>query len=138
MEYAEGQCYCGKVKFKVKMPADWAGHCHCTQCQRLHGAAFATWIGFNTKDWEVIDPEGVFSTFTANVSEHGFCKNCGSPFFFRYTATNDIVGPEWLEYAYFARANFTTDPGLEPDRNIFYKTHAEWIENIFELPKGDR
>ena len=46
--YAEGGCYCGKVKFKAALPAFWAGHCHCTQCQRLHGAAFVTWVGFKT------------------------------------------------------------------------------------------
>ncbi|MBI5469970.1 GFA family protein [Candidatus Kaiserbacteria bacterium] len=138
MNYAEGGCYCGKVQFKVPMPAAWAGHCHCTQCQRLHGAAFVTWIGFKTPDYEIIDREGMFSTFSTGYADHGFCKNCGSPFYFKYTKTSDIIGPEWLEHVYFARPNFTTDPGIEPTHNIFYKTHAQWIENIFNLPKGDR
>ena len=140
MEYAEGGCYCGKVRFRVAMPAAWAGHCHCTQCQRLNGAAFVTWIGFKTKDWEIIDPEGQFATYPLAISEHGFCRNCGSPFFFRYTKASERVSAEWLEYVYFTRPNFTSDPGIEPTHNIFYPFHAEWAENMLDLPKeaGDQ
>jgi hypothetical protein len=130
MEYAKGGCYCGKVKFKVPLPAFWAGHCHCTQCQRLHGAAFVTWVGFRTKA-EVIDPEKQFKKFSTNIAEQGFCQNCGSSFYFRYTNLTERGGQEWLGVTYFARANFINDPGIEPDHNIFYDSHAKWAANVF-------
>src|SRR5215510_6977790 len=110
MIYAEGGCYCGKVKFKAALPALWAGHCHCTQCQRLHGAAFVTWVGFKTAA-EVIDPEKQFKTFSTGIAEQGYCQNCGSTFYFRYTKERERGGQEWLEVTYFARANFLNDPG---------------------------
>jgi len=130
MEYAEGGCYCGKVKFKVLLPAFWAGHCHCTQCQRLHGAAFVTWVGFRTEA-EVIDPEKQFKKFSTNIAEQGFCLTCGSSFYFRYTNATERGGQEWLGVTYFARANFINDPGIEPDHNIFYDSHAKWAEDVF-------
>ena len=132
MVYAEGGCYCGKVKFKAALPAFWAGHCHCTQCQRLHGAAFVTWVGFKTEA-EVIDPEKQFKTFSTGNAEQGFCQNCGSMFYFRYTTAMQRGGEEWLEVTYFARANFLNDPGIEPDHNIFYESHAKWAEEVFSL-----
>ena len=132
MAYAEGGCYCGKVKFKAVLPAFWAGHCHCTQCQRLHGAAFVTWVGFRTEA-EVIDPEKQFRTFSTGIAEQGFCQNCGSMFYFKYTKPAE---QRWLEATYFARANFIDDPGIEPDRNIFYDTHAKWAEDAFREGSG--
>ena len=129
---AEGGCYCGKVKFKATLPAFWAGHCHCTQCQRLHGAAFVTWVGFKTPA-KVINPEKQFKTFSTGVAEQGFCQNCGSTFYFRYTKKRERGGQEWFEVTYFARANFLNDPGIEPDHNIFYESHAKWAEEVFSL-----
>ncbi|KAK9829313.1 hypothetical protein WJX72_005152 [[Myrmecia] bisecta] len=34
----KGQCFCGKVKFEVSEDPVDAKICHCTTCQRLHGA----------------------------------------------------------------------------------------------------
>lgn len=39
----EGACLCGAVRFEVGGPLDRVAHCHCTICQRAHGAAFVTW-----------------------------------------------------------------------------------------------
>lgn len=38
-----GACLCGAVRFEVNRPLDRVAHCHCTICQRAHGAAFVTW-----------------------------------------------------------------------------------------------
>ncbi|MFZ2887040.1 MAG: GFA family protein [Minisyncoccia bacterium] len=135
MEYAEGGCYCGKVKFKVAMPALFGVHCHCTQCQRLHGTAFVTWIGFKTEDVQIEDPEKAFTKFSSGRADHGFCKNCGSSFYFRYTKTGGAVTDEWLAFTYFAMPNFTKGPDFLPTHNIFYASHPAWVENVFELPK---
>lgn len=39
---ARGQCLCGVIKFTARFPSKWVAHCHCTRCQRAHGAAFVT------------------------------------------------------------------------------------------------
>jgi len=81
----------------------------------------------------VIDPEKQFKTFSTGVAEQGFCQNCGSTFYFRYTKKRERGGQEWFEVTYFARANFLNDPGIEPDHNIFYESHAKWAEEVFSL-----
>ena len=45
---ARGQCLCGAVAFTAALPSKWVAHCHCTLCQRAHGAAFVTWVGMDS------------------------------------------------------------------------------------------
>jgi quinol monooxygenase YgiN len=77
MTEIQGACHCGQVQ--VTMPADAAGVvlCHCTDCQRLHGNAFALfaaeraavrWTGEAHVAW--------YPSSAAN--ERSFCKHCGS------------------------------------------------------------
>jgi hypothetical protein len=38
-----GGCLCGAVRFEISDALERVVHCHCTMCQRAHGAAFVTW-----------------------------------------------------------------------------------------------
>ena len=40
-----GHCECGRVRFEVDGEIEDYSHCHCSQCRRMHGAAFATFAG---------------------------------------------------------------------------------------------
>lgn len=53
MPTASGRGLCGGLRFTATLPSKWMAHCHCTLCQRAHGA------------------------------ERGFCTRCGSTLFFR-------------------------------------------------------
>src|SRR5207249_9012133 len=44
-EVHEGSCCCGRVRFRVTGPFGTFSHCHCTDCRKSHGAAFASYIG---------------------------------------------------------------------------------------------
>ncbi|MBT3308692.1 MAG: hypothetical protein HOL04_07360 [Gammaproteobacteria bacterium] len=37
-----GRCLCGAVTYHITQFETDIGHCHCTMCQRFHGAAFST------------------------------------------------------------------------------------------------
>ena len=39
----EGHCECRKVSFKVNGEINQLSHCHCSQCRRLHGAAYGSY-----------------------------------------------------------------------------------------------
>lgn len=38
-----GSCLCGAVSYEIDAPIESASHCHCSQCRKAHGAAFATY-----------------------------------------------------------------------------------------------
>lgn len=135
MNHARGACLCKKVQFKVALPAHWSGHCHCTQCQRVGGSAFVTWVGFKNAKFEIADPERVFKVYNSGRADRGFCSHCGSSFYFKYTSPPADAENDWSQSVFFTHANF--DPALnqKPECHIYYDFHAKWLDDFDELPK---
>ena len=50
-----GACLCGAVRFRIELPTLFCGHCHCTMCQRNHGAAYVTWFGIELQRCKFVD-----------------------------------------------------------------------------------
>ena len=81
-----GSCFCGAVQFSVDMPTLFNAHCHCTMCQRVHGAAYITWIGVPETQLHVTAGADKLRHFAS--SDHGqrsFCTLCSSSLFCRST-----------------------------------------------------
>ena len=55
----QGACLCGAVRFQVTLPTLFCVHCHCTMCQRNHGAAYVTWFGVPKDQTRIDDFAGV-------------------------------------------------------------------------------
>ncbi|SJX62147.1 uncharacterized protein SRS1_12995 [Sporisorium reilianum f. sp. reilianum] len=82
------KCWCGKLEFEYHGDPIDAKHCHCTQCQRLHGAPFQWAALFHKTSVRLAqhcDPLNLdfFSTQEGH-SEHSVpckisCRNCRSP-----------------------------------------------------------
>jgi len=103
-------------------------HCHCTQCQRAHGAAFVTWVGVATERFSCEDVQGVLRWFASSPqAERGYCGGCGSSLFFRST--------QWPGETHIARANFTSLLDREPAQHGYYNTHVAWFQVNDALPK---
>ena len=72
-----GTCHCGAVRVHVPQDSTGVVVCHCADCQKLHGNAFAMlvadrsavrWEGEDHIQWYRSSPE----------NERGFCTRCGS------------------------------------------------------------
>ena len=125
---ARGSCLCGAVGFVATLPSKWVAHCHCTRCQRAHGAAFVTWAGFD-EGRVAIEQEGDALRWheAATGASRGFCSNCGSPMFFR--------SPQWPGELHVARALFTEPLDRVPAAHVFYETHVDWVTLGDALPR---
>lgn len=133
-ETASGSCLCGAVAFTAPMPPRWVAHCHCTRCQRAHGAAFVTWVGVDADRVVTTDPQGLLHWFepAADASpdaggHRASCSHCGSPMFFR--------SPRWPGELHIVRALFTQPVAHEPDAHAYYDTHVAWVELGDDLPR---
>ncbi|WP_313201177.1 GFA family protein [Pseudomonas sp.] len=42
-EVYQGSCLCAKVRFELIGAPQAVSHCHCSQCQKGHGALFASY-----------------------------------------------------------------------------------------------
>ena len=44
MNKFNGNCECKKISFDILQEIKYFSHCHCSQCRRSHGSAFASFI----------------------------------------------------------------------------------------------
>jgi hypothetical protein len=125
---ARGACLCGSVCFTAGLPSKWVAHCHCTRCQRAHGAAFVTWVSVEAAKVEVDDPDHLLRWYeAAEGGSRGFCSTCGSPMFFK--------APPWPGELHIARALFLDPLDREPQVHAYYDTHVDWVTPADNLPR---
>ncbi len=123
-----GSCLCGRVLFQVELPSLFCGHCHCTMCQRNHGAAFVTWFGVPPEQLAI--ESGRDDLVVHSSSEHGtrsFCRVCGSSLFCENTRH-----PEQVDIP-LASVEGAID--RDPQSHVFYSDRASWIQLDDSLPK---
>jgi hypothetical protein len=76
----EGGCLCGKVRYSADAEPAFVGVCHCKNCQKASGTAFAIVVGLPKPTLNV---QGTLKTFTGQgdsgkATYRRFCPDCGS------------------------------------------------------------
>lgn len=126
---ATGQCLCGAVKYETEIPEKpfYAGLCHCRDCQRYTGTAFASSL-MVPKAGMTLTGELKFygkETDRDTVMERGFCPNCGS---------NVLCRSDDWDDQYVLSAGTLDDPSLyKPRINIFTRSAHEHVFKADEL-----
>ena len=80
MAHIEGGCLCGRVRYRADAEPAFISICHCTDCQKFSGSAFATVVSVPGPALQV---SGTLKTFTKTGSSgkpihRRFCPECGS------------------------------------------------------------
>ncbi len=115
----QARCLCGAVRIEARGASLWMAHCHCTLCQRAHGAGYVTWVGFHAADCTLHDDGNTLRWYAATpAAERGFCSRCGSPMLFRSS--------RWPGELHLARALLTTPADRTPQAHVFWSTHVDW------------
>ncbi len=89
----EGGCVCGSTRFVCEVEPLLVAHCHCRDCQKSSGAAFATVVmpraGFRLLQGE---PAGHPYRGDSGLSlTRRFCAACGAPLFSEAEAMPEAV-----------------------------------------------
>ena len=125
---AKGACLCGEVQFEVSLPTLWCGHCHCTQCQRYHGAPLVTWVGVSQDQFQVTQGEHKLSWHASSApARRGFCGECGSSFLFQ--------SEKWPGEMHISLPNFKDPIDREPEGHTHFDTHCSWLALNDDLPR---
>jgi hypothetical protein len=78
-----GGCQCGALRYALYSEPTNPHVCHCRMCQKAFGSYFAPLAGVPLGDCAWIrGTPGVFQS--SEAVERGFCRDCGTPMFFRY------------------------------------------------------
>ena len=120
MATTHGTCLCGELKFDATLPTKWVAHCHCTLCQRAHGAPGVTWVGFDTGQVQIHDDQARLQRYESTPgAERGFCRRCGTTLFFR--------SQRWPGELHIVRSNFDGPVDREPQVHVYFDSHAPWL-----------
>jgi hypothetical protein len=123
-----GSCLCGAVHFEVEGPIEQVGHCHCTICQRAHGAAFVTWAAIPTERLHVTDGESALVHYrSSEIGTRSFCGTCGSTMFCTLTTHPGVVD--------VALGCLAPGHGATPRAHLFWDDRAAWAEVGDRLPR---
>lgn len=132
MTQISGSCLCGAVTFAGDVEIAFAANCHCTDCRRATGAAYATLVFASTDGLSI---EGKTASFR-HSSDRGsqldkvFCPSCGSPLFSVNAAREGLIG---IRIGVLDQAQ-----AFAPERNIFCASALASTPMDTTLPKFSR
>ena len=118
----EGGCMCGAVRYKSGAQPMMQVHCHCTDCQRSTGGAYATLIAVPEEGMEM-SGELRYHEATGESGHpvaRGFCPSCGSPILSRASAFAGLL---------FIKAGTLDDAsGVQPEMQIWTDSKQPWSD----------
>lgn len=125
----EGSCFCGRIRYRLETPPMFVHCCHCTDCQKQTGSAFAINALIERDRVTLIsgEPEAIeMKTDSGQPHDIYRCPHCKSALWSDYSRRRVVV---------FVRVATLDKPSaLVPDVHIFTRSKLDWVR----LPEGAR
>jgi len=122
-----GSCLCGKVRYRATEPFLDMLHCHCTDCRKAHGAAFATSIGVPRDRFAIVAGEEALAAFTTpSGTRRSFCRHCGSKI---------VVDNEAWDALYVPAGTIDTPLPHRPQLHMYVRSKVAWFDIRDGLPQ---
>lgn len=88
----KGSCLCGGVQFEITGKIHDIVCCHCSQCRKAQGSAFATNANVDKANFKFIKGEELLTKYKNNdKGDKYFCRVCGSPIMAKFHALPDNI-----------------------------------------------
>jgi hypothetical protein len=127
----EGGCSCGLVRYRLASEPLFVHCCHCRNCQRQTGGAFAINVLIEADRVELLagEPQPVDVPRDDGSAQRIFrCPACEIAVFSRYTRPD----------VRFVRAGTLDDPSsVTPDVHIFTRSKLPWVALPESVPAFD-
>ena len=124
-----GQCFCGAVRYRLDAPPLFVHCCHCRDCQRQSGSAFAinALIERDRITLESGEPVAhAMKTESGRPHDIYRCPDCGSALWSDYGRRGVMV---------FVRVATLDAPSrLPPDVHIFTRSKIDWVDLSHPAP----
>ena len=124
----EGGCLCGGVRFRIDGKLGPAGFCHCKQCQRASGSAFAANAPARTRYLQLVSGSELVTEYESSPGKfRAFCRRCGSPLYSRRDSEPELRR--------IRLGTLDGDPGRRPLAHVFVGSKAPWFAIHDALPQ---
>jgi hypothetical protein len=126
-----GGCLCGAIRFQIEGELGPITCCHCSQCRRATGTAFATNANVARDAHRFTSGADLIAEYESSPGKlRAFCSRCGSPMYSRMVSEPDSL-----------RVRLGTidgDPGGRPVLHVWTADKAPWFsieDGLPELPE---
>ncbi len=128
----EGGCLCGRVRYRLLAPPGPVVLCHCNQCRKAQGSAFAANAPLRRADFQLLSGAEALCGFESSPGKwRNFCRHCGSPLHSHRDSAPEVlrlrIGS--LDEGAASRA------ALRPLAHIHVASKAPWWEIEDTLPQ---
>lgn len=114
-------CRCGQLRITATGTPTRVSVCHCLDCQKRSGSAFAAQVRFPAA---LVTIAGEANTFTAtgdNGAAHfHFCPDCGSTVYYENDSMPGVIA--------IALGAFTDPYFITPTVSVWEERQLEWLE----------
>jgi hypothetical protein len=133
MLHVDGSCHCGNIQFEAEIDLDKVTICHCTDCQRMTGAAFRTVVPALKNSFKLL--KGEPATYlkiaeSGNRRIQGFCPKCGTSVYATSEFNQEIFG--------LRVGTLNQRAEIIPKKQIWHRSAMEWVSDIDHLPKFEK
>jgi hypothetical protein len=122
MAQIAGGCLCGKVRYSASGDPAFVGICHCRDCQKFTGSAFAVVIGVPKSAFSLQGQVATYSKAgdTGKSIERRFCPVCGSSIADEASAVPNMV---------MISSGTLDDPNwVKPAMQIYCDSAQPWVQ----------
>ncbi|MFF5865510.1 GFA family protein [Pseudomonas sp. NPDC012596] len=128
----QGSCLCSAVSFELIAQPKAVSHCHCSQCRKGHGAAFASYGSIPRSMLRVIRGANSIKRYASSPTvAREFCKECGSTLFWSRSQG------EYADWVSVALGTLDTPFLPKTQRHVHADSAALWYEPPGIRTQGD-
>ena len=123
-----GNCLCGGVRFQILDELEPIQVCHCSQCRKAQGTAFATNTPVQMTAFQLDRGAELLKSFEASPGKQRvFCSECGSPIYSKKNALPDVLR---------IRPGLINEPlSVKPVAHFYTESKANWWLINDDLPQ---
>jgi len=129
----KGQCLCGQIQYEFEGDLVISGVCHCKNCQRQAGSAFATISGVPKAALKITGSPKLYQdsdTDSGSPVERYFCGNCGSPIYSAVSSQPDLL--------FLKTGTLDDTTSFVPQFQVYCETKQDWVALLEDVPQASR
>lgn len=121
-----GSCLCGSVKYQYDGEIEEISHCHCSQCRKAQGSAFASVAPILSAQFSLTEGQSFIKEFRSTPNKvRAFCRECGSPL---YSAKDELPEIKRLRIG-----TLDSEVHCTHSYHIYADSKASW----YQIPEDD-
>ena len=117
----QGSCLCAAVRYELLAAPKAVSHCHCGQCRKGHGAAFASYASVPRSALRILGGADKITPYASSETVvREFCAQCGSTLFWSRTEG------EFADWVSIALGTLDTPFVAQKQKHVYCDSAVHW------------